>query len=276
MLAFARRMAEQYELVMFFVLAYAWAWAFFFPMAAFHWPMQVTIAATFGPTVAALIVHRLRTGNYRAFRVFPSLWRGIVASALGVVLVVFAYVVLPAALTTNPTKLVWSVLLSVRVYKYSTFLAGPLGEEFGWRGFALPRLEKRFGPVLASIVLAMLWGCWHLPLLLIPGWVSAPFWIYLLILTGLSFLFTVSTNLARFAVLPAFLIHAMFNTVSRFLNGMFQHTQPSAPVSFELVMALCGLGVAGMLVLVTLGQLGYPTRSGVAATARLSKHAHSP
>jgi membrane protease YdiL (CAAX protease family) len=46
-----------------------------------------------------------------------------------------------------------------------TFLyGGPLGEESGWRGFALPRLQERFDPLFSSVILGTLWGVWHFPL----------------------------------------------------------------------------------------------------------------
>ncbi len=45
---------------------------------------------------------------------------------------------------------------------------GPVGEEFGWRGFALPRLLQRFNPIVASLILGLIWGVWHLPAFLIP------------------------------------------------------------------------------------------------------------
>lgn len=46
---------------------------------------------------------------------------------------------------------------------------GPLGEEFGWRGFALPRLPDRYSPLHASIRLGLIHTAWHLPLFFIPG-----------------------------------------------------------------------------------------------------------
>jgi hypothetical protein len=46
---------------------------------------------------------------------------------------------------------------------------GPVGEEFGWRGFALPRLLERYSPLHASVRLGLMHAAWHLPLFFIPG-----------------------------------------------------------------------------------------------------------
>ncbi|MGA8029266.1 MAG: CPBP family intramembrane glutamic endopeptidase [Bryobacteraceae bacterium] len=258
-----RRLTISHPLIVFFTLAYAFSWVVFGLMIGFQLPVQFTILATLGPSIAALITQRASSGNYRAFR----LWTGprtLIAAAAGGALIIFAYVVLPGVTTADPRKLHWGILFSLGVYDYSTLLAGPLGEEPGWRGYALPRLETLFGPVRGSAVLALLWAGWHLPLFLVPGWSSAPPWIFALILIGLSMIMTLGANVSRFSVITAILMHAAFNCVSRFLTGLFAAVEPKAPVPFELVMAVCGLAGAAVVILATKGRLAYvelPTAS---------------
>ena len=244
-------------MTMFFVIAYGFSWPVFLGMALFHAPLQYTILATLGPSVAALIVHRRRSGNYRAFRIFTTWQRTLATSGIGAALVVLTYVVLPGLVLADPHKLNWSILSSTSVYNYSTLLGGPLGEEPGWRGYALPRLEASLGPVRGSLLLGLLWAGWHLPLFLIPSWTSTPVWTYALIMIGLALIMSYGANLARFAVIPCIAMHAAFNTVSRFLAGLFANTQPDVTIPPELVLALCGLAIGMVLVAITKGRLGF-------------------
>ena len=244
-------------LTTFFTLAYAISWLAFMPIIAWHAPIELIAAASFGPTVAALITHRLSAGSFRAFSFHWTRPRTLVASAVGAVVVVLAYVVVPGLILADPRTLNWGILGSLAVYNYSTLLGGPLGEEPGWRGYALPRLEARFGAVRASLLLGILWAGWHLPLFLIDGWGSLPLWSYILVLAGLSIIMTWAVNVARFSVVTAIVMHAAFNTVSRFLNGLFAGTEPRANLSFDFVFPLSGLLVAAGLVVMTRGRLSY-------------------
>ncbi|MFL0249284.1 CPBP family intramembrane glutamic endopeptidase [Clostridium neuense] len=66
---------------------------------------------------------------------------------------------------------------------YTLLLGGPLGEEIGWRGFLLPRLQKRLNPFYSSIVLGIIWSCWHLPLFFIAGTCQygIPFFVFIMV-----------------------------------------------------------------------------------------------
>ena len=64
-------------------------------------------------------------------------------------------------------------------------------------------------------------------------------------------------NIARFSVLTAIVMHAGFNTVTRFLNGLFVGIEPRANLSFEMVFPMSGLLVAGVLIVMTPGRLAY-------------------
>ena len=249
--------ACKHPLIMFFALAYAWAWLVFMPMVIFDAPPQWIVVATFGPTISAIVTQRITTGSYRAFRIYTTWPRTLGAMAVGVALMIVTYVVLPGILTADPRKLHWSILTSAAVYNYSTLLGGPLGEEPGWRGYALPRLEGAFGPVRGSLLLGSLWAGWHLPLFFYSGWTTSPLWIYVVFLTGQSVILTYGANLAGYGVVVPIAMHATFNTVSRFLNGLFARTEPHARIPFELVMALSGLAVAVFLILDTRGQLAH-------------------
>lgn len=96
-------------------------------------------------------------------------------------------------------------------------LGGALAEELGWRGYALPRLQRRLGPTGAGLVLGVIWWLWHLPTFVIPGSGQShlPLGSHLLLILAWSLLFAWLVNGTRGSVLLAVLFHAAMNaTVS--------------------------------------------------------------
>jgi membrane protease YdiL (CAAX protease family) len=118
------------------------------------------------------------------------------------------------------------------IYLINIFIGGPIAEEFGWRGFALPRLQSSIGAAWAAIVIGIIWGVWHLPFFLFPdaGLVvgNIPFGFYLPLVTAWSVLFAWIYNNTRGSVLLMILFHAAINTtlgslgLANSLSGGFQ------------------------------------------------------
>ena len=107
-----------------------------------------------------------------------------------------------------------SYLLSyLGLYVFVMVLGGPLFEEIGWRGFALPRMEPLQGPIVASVILGVLWALWHLPEFLVPSWAASSggglVGITLFTLTAITFTIVITWvfNNTRASVLLAILVH---------------------------------------------------------------------
>jgi membrane protease YdiL (CAAX protease family) len=95
-----------------------------------------------------------------------------------------------------------------------------VGEEIGWRGYALPKLLQSHSAVAANLILGILWGGWHLPTFFVPGAPQAgiPFVAFLLFTTGASVLFTWLYLHTRGSLLLATLFHGAINSFG-FVNN---------------------------------------------------------
>lgn len=93
---------------------------------------------------------------------------------------------------------------------------GPLQEELGWRGFALPRLLDRWSSRRASLVLGVAWACWHLPLYAIDagGQERAPLAAFLISVVAMSVLYTWFWAATSGSLLIALLLHSATNTAA--------------------------------------------------------------
>jgi len=94
----------------------------------------------------------------------------------------------------------------------AALLIGPI-EEFGWRGVALPLLQRRFAPIWASLILGAVWGIWHLPAFFMSGtpqsaWSFGPYFLGVL---GISVILTQMFNSSRGSLLIAALFHFQVN-----------------------------------------------------------------
>jgi uncharacterized protein len=210
----------------FFVTAFAFTWLF--------WGLQLlavrdvmpalpglTVIGTLGPLVAAVIVTaqesgragvRLMLGRILQWRVVP-IWYGV--AILGPLVITLAAIALHVALGGQLPSIgaligALPILLVTAVYML-IFVA--LGEEVGWRGYALPALQARYSALVASLILGVLWTFWHLPVFLNPNtlYSNLPFFLFLAYLIPFTILITWVFNSTGGSVLLAMIVHAFMN-----------------------------------------------------------------
>lgn len=112
-------------------------------------------------------------------------------------------------------------------------ILGPV-EEIGWRGFALPLLQRKMAPLWAGLVLGLIWGLWHLPAFVMSGtpqsaWSFAPF---LLGSVAVSVIMTPMFNRSGGSILLAALFHFQLN------NPLWPDAQPYDTIFFVLAAIL--------------------------------------
>jgi membrane protease YdiL (CAAX protease family) len=170
-----------------------------------------------------------------------------------------------------------SLLLAYPLAFVTTFLlGGSLGEEPGWRGFALPRLQNQYGPLLGSTILGVLWAFWHFPLFWSNIWTPRTFanmWMFVVMIILLTIVMSFVFNNAKGSLLITMLLHASMNTFAdKIIAPMFP-----APVldEYALLPELIGFGVLAVKVIfATRGRLGFqqdgeyrgPVKAGLAQT----------
>ncbi len=87
------------------------------------------------------------------------------------------------------------------------------GEEFGWRGYALPKLQDRHSALVASLIVGVVWALWHVPKYLTAGDPhDLPFWFFALNMLASAILYTWVFNRTGGSLLLALLLHAAVNT----------------------------------------------------------------
>ncbi len=172
----------------FFVVTFLWSWLIWLPLVLAGFGVipisreslksittPVTVLAAFGPAVGAF--YSLRSLNGRGsirvyLKSFFSLkfgWKVWIAIfvILGISTAISWFI--PELFGANRLGMLLPNIYLFPIYWLIMVFFGGGQEEIGWRGYVLPILEKRFGCWFGSIILAVVWACWHLPLWFIPG-----------------------------------------------------------------------------------------------------------
>jgi membrane protease YdiL (CAAX protease family) len=139
------------------------------------------------------------------------------------------------------------------------FLFTGLGEEPGWRGFALPRLQERHGPLVGTAVLGVVWALWHLPNVLFSGYTGASYALWLVGTLASAVIYTWVYNRTGGSILIAALLHGAINGASGLTGarGLLPGFDDALHLHKYGAVALAFTAAALVLVVATRGRLAY-------------------
>jgi membrane protease YdiL (CAAX protease family) len=270
-------------LIMFFVLAYAIIWMVLLPTLIFPERAEqldfLLLIAAYAPFLAGIITTLIYEGRAGLWSWLKSVfkWRipvvwylvgGVLINFLFVALHIGLYLLLGGRILLANGDIPWYGYLVI--FPVSVFLGFPfgsgLGEEAGWRGFALPKLLERFSPVTASIILGVLWGLWHTPALLMSSWEGSSQGLLLFVyIIPLTMIMTWVYLKSRMSTIPVMLMHTGGNLYGSMLTSslILETVLVDSPgLDFTILKTIYYTVVAVVLLIATKGRLGYSDEEG--------------
>lgn len=189
------------------------------------------ILAVYSPGFAGffLVLRHGGLGGLRAYLGRLLLWRCSVGwylfIAAGIPALMYVGVALKGTLGDEPFP--FSPWYGMFPALALALVIGPI-EEFGWRGVALPLLQRRYSPFAAGLILGAIWGIWHVPAFLLGGtpqsaWSFAPFFTAIV---AMSVIMTALFNASRGSLLLVALVHFQAN------NPVYPDAHPYDTVTF--------------------------------------------
>ena len=242
---------RKYPIVWFYILAFGISWLGMISavlasrgIAPFYRPyfLVLSIFYAIGPALAAAIVSQVTQGKIGVQNLLKGLLRWRVGLVRYIIVVLSPVVLLTVAQII--TKLLGlTVTIPVPHVDLSPYVIFGFGvnffantcEEIGWRGFALPRLQKRYNASIATLIVGTLWALWHLPLLfLVSNPMSEfPFAWFISIMAD-AFIYTWIYNSTKGSVLLVALLHGAGNIFTAFITGV-------SPMTYAIVTCVVAI-----------------------------------
>lgn len=238
-------------LIKFFAITFALSWALWLLAAAvpgdFPGRAALFLPGTVAPALAALALTVSREGKVGA----RALVGGVLAWRVSPHWYLFAFgyiggIKLAAAVIQRALTGAWPAFgaVPIALLLAATLVSTPVqvGEELGWRGYALPRMAAAIGLPWSSIVLGVIWAAWHLPLFFIPGvdLAGQSFVVFLLEVTALSVAFSFLYLRTNCSLLLVMILHAAVNNTTGVVPASVQSTRVFA-INASLMGWLTGL-----------------------------------
>jgi len=260
---------RRHPLLSYFLLAYFFTWAIEVPIMLagrgiidFHLPLALEALAAFGPFAAAIVVLGLNSGKIGVSNLLASLVKWRVPGIWLVFAIASPFAVLLVALSmTGETAKLFSGelcrdLLAGGKFFQLVFIGGVLrgiGEEPGWRGYALPVLRRRFGPLFATLALFPAWWLWHLPALLTRN----EFQAVQFVMFGLGILAAAIWCTLLYDVTRSVLMLALWHALINITRGM------ALSASMEAFLAFAKVVVAVAIIIIMYWLIRRPDSYGV-------------
>jgi len=214
--------------VRFFAIAYVFSWVFWaVPLAVTRgWVTSAGVVGlktpllmlgAFGPLVAAMVLSA-RESKGGAWRLLKRALRWRIPPVVLMVSVVLVPVMAALAVEIREAQGGPALALNVApkvlivLVPLLFFLGGSFQEEFGW-AYAIDRMQPRWGFVKGSLLLGLIWACWHIPLFFMPSQSQShmPFWTFVVLTAALRVMFVWAYNSAAQSVLVTLLFHTSLN-----------------------------------------------------------------
>jgi hypothetical protein len=215
----------RHELPIFFALTFVLSWLF--------WPFMLlnpdsSPLVPFGPLLAAVAVAALAGGRRQVLELLRQLthWRVhaiwyVIALGTPLVLIGLAGAITITAGAPAPGPEAFADWAALPFTLLSTMVIVGLFEEVGWRGFALPRLQRTHSALWSALVIGGIWVAWHLPELVSDPTGQRPALPFLVALLGQSVILAWLYNSTGGSLPIVIIFHAGFNTYGRYLLPEF-------------------------------------------------------
>jgi CAAX protease family protein len=213
---------------LFFILLFVISWIGAIPMVMVSWtgtrpslPIRfLQILMLFGPGIVSIVVAGINEGKSGVKGLLSGfirwrlnlLWYLLVLLGPAIICLIARQVGGWLGVSFAPLSSLSALLTAFATTFAVYFLLN--SEEVAWRGYALPRLQFLYGPTRASLILGILWGVFHVPIFLMKGGHPAgfPFALYMVMVMGMTFIFTWVFNATKGSLLLVHLLHQSVNS----------------------------------------------------------------